>query len=262
MTDADAGYFGPQSVTWRVHGDPMMLVGGLRALFLQALHPRAMLAVSRHSSFRDEPWRRLMRTAKYIGVTTYGTKAEADDAAARVRRVHAAIPDADDPELLRWIHCCEVDSFLQAARRSGMPMSDADADRYVAEQTRSATLVGLSADAEPTDVAGLHSYFADLRPDLDLTPAAREAARYLLIPPMPGWVQALTPARGAWAGTAGLAFGLLPAWARRMYRMPALPTGDIAATAAARAMRASLMLLPDRVRTGPALRAARERLAS
>jgi len=258
----DAGYFGPQSVTWRVHADPMMLVGGVRALFLQALHPRAMLAVSRHSNFRDEPWRRLMRTAKYIGVTTYGTKAEADDAAARVRRVHAAIPDADDPELLRWIHCCEVDSFLQAARRAGLPMTDADADRYVAEQTTSAELVGLPAGAVPGDMAALRTYFAAIRPELALTFAAKEAARYLLIPPMPGWVQALTPARGAWAGTAALAFGLLPSWARRLYRMPALPTGDIAATAAARAMRGSLMLLPESVRTGPALRAARERLAS
>jgi uncharacterized protein (DUF2236 family) len=258
----DAGYFGPDSVTWRVHTDPMMLVGGVRALLLQALHPRAMAAVSRHSTFREEPWRRLMRTAAYIGVTTYGTTAEADAAAARVRRVHAAIPDAEDPELLRWIHCCEIESFLQAGRRSGLPLTDADADRYVAEQARSAEFVGLAAAAVPHDTAGLAAYFGVMRPLLAVTPQAREAARYLLIPPMPTWVQALTPARGAWAGTVGLAFGLLPAWARRLYRMPGLPTTDLAANAAARAMRRSLLLLPESVRTGPQVRAAKERLAS
>jgi uncharacterized protein (DUF2236 family) len=240
----------------------MMLVGGVRALFLQALHPRAMTAVSRYSNFRQEPWRRLMRTAEYIGVTTYGTTAEADAAAAHVRRIHATIPDAEEPDLLRWIHCCEIDSFLQAARRGGLPLTDADADRYIAEQVRSAQLVGLPESAVAHDTTQLLAYFASVRPALAMTPEAREAARYLLLPPMPGWVQTLTPARGAWAATVGLAFGLLPGWARRLYRMPGLPTTDLAATAAARAMRRSLMLLPESVRSGPQVRAARQRLAS
>jgi uncharacterized protein (DUF2236 family) len=259
---ADAGYFGRDSVSWRVHADPMMLVGGVRALFLQALHPQAMAAVAQYSHFRDDPWRRLLRTADYIGVTTYGTKVEADAAAQRLRRLHAKVPGAKDPELLRWIHCCEIESFLTTIRRAGLPLADADADAYVAEQVASAALVGLAADDVPHDTASLQRYFDDIRPDLALIPPAREAARYLLFPPMTGWVQVLTPARPGWAAIAVLGFSLLPRWARRMYRMPGLPTTDVAATASARAMRASLLLVPERLRTGPRLRAALDRIGA
>jgi uncharacterized protein (DUF2236 family) len=258
----DPGLFGPASITWRVHADPMMLVGGVRALFLQALHPRAMVAVSGHSRFRADPWGRLMRTAEYIATTTYGTTTQAQAAAARIRDLHATVPGAGDPELVRWIHCCEIDSFLSAVRRGGLPLTDAECDRYILEQARTARLVGLEPSGIPLDIAALRDYFETMRPSLSVTPQAREAVRYLLLPPMPLWVAALTPARGAWAATAGVAFGLLPAWARRMYRMPGLPTTDLAATAAARAMRRSLMLVPESLRTGPQVRAAKARLAS
>ncbi|MEU2630727.1 oxygenase MpaB family protein, partial [Kitasatospora sp. NPDC007106] len=82
------GLFGPESVTWRVHADPAMLLGGLRALLLQALHPLAMAGVSQHSAFREDPWGRLDRTAAFIGAVTYGTGEEAREAVDRVRRVH------------------------------------------------------------------------------------------------------------------------------------------------------------------------------
>ncbi len=261
VTRPDDGYFGPDSISWRVHADPMMLVGGVRALFLQALHPRAMAAIASYSNFRTDPWRRLLRTADYIGVTTYGTKAQADDAAAHLRKLHARIPGAQDPELLRWIHCSEVESFLVTTRRAGLALSDAEADRYVAEQATSATLVGLKVSDVPHDRASLDRYFNDVRPDLAATAQARDAARYLLLPPMAGWVQVLTLARPAWAAMACVGFGLLPRWARRMYRMPGLPTSDIAATAAARAMRNSLLLVPEKLRTGPRLREAINRHA-
>src|SRR5512140_3270038 len=108
LADGDPGLFGPDSVTWRVHADPLMGVAGLRALLLQALHPVAMDAVDQHSDFRDDPWGRLARTAEYIGVTTYGTTSAAMLAGSRVRAVHARITghtstgveyQADDPQL-------------------------------------------------------------------------------------------------------------------------------------------------------------------
>lgn len=256
----DVGYFGPESITWRVHADPVLLVGGLRALFLQALYPPAMAAVASHSNFRQQPWQRLLRTANYIGVTTYGTVAEADAAVAGVREIHAAVPGTDDIDRLRWIHCCEIDSFLTTTRRAGLPLDARDADRYVAEQVRSATFVGLAERDVPHDTSDLSRYFERMRPLLAVTPHTREAARYLFLPPMPTWVRFFTPARPGWAGMVTLGFALLPAWARRMYRMPGLVTTDVAASAAARAMRTSLLLLPSRVRTGPHVKAARERL--
>jgi uncharacterized protein (DUF2236 family) len=271
MSPPDPGLFGPDSVTWRVHGDPVLAVGGLRALLLQSLHPLAMAGVAAHSGFRSDPWGRLQRTAEYIGQISFGTADEANRVAARVRGIHRKLtgtdPDTgapfriDNPELLLWVHCCEVDSFLSTVRRAGLPLTDEEAERYLAEQVLAGTLVGLDADAIPASAADLADYFSGVRSQLRLTDQAREAARFVLLPPMPAWVQWLTPARPAWGGLAGLGFALLPRWARRFYKLPGLPTTDAGATAAVRALRRSLLALPASVREGPHQKAARERLA-
>lgn len=267
----DPGLFGPESVTWRLHADPTLVVGGIRALLLQALHPRAMAGVAQHSGFRSDPWGRLQRTADYIGATTYGTKQEATRAAGRVRRVHRHLvgtdPDTgsdfriDDPDLLLWVHCCEVDSLLATVRRAGAPIGAADADRYVAEQVRAAELVGLPAESVPRTAKELARYFEEMRPRLRASEEARAAARFVLFPPMPLWVQIGTPARPLWIGLALLAFGLLPDWARRMYGIPTPPLTGLAATVALRGTRAALLAIPAQVREGPALKRARARLA-
>jgi len=268
----DLGYFGPDSVTWRVHADPVLWVGGLRALFLQALHPLAMAGVEQHSGFRDDPWGRLLRTAEYVGVLTYGTRAEADRMAAQVRgrhRRHSGVePESGtpysvaDPELLLWVHCCEVDSFLGVARRAGLRLSATQADGYVGEQVRAATLAGIPAESTPRTVAGLEAYFQRLLPDLRLTAAARSAARFVLFPPMPALTQLATPARPVWVGVAGLAFALLPAWARRLYRLPGTPLTDPGATLALRCLRLAVQALPATMREGPHYRQAKARLAT
>jgi uncharacterized protein (DUF2236 family) len=258
----DVGLFGPESVTWRIHADPMFHVGGLRALFFQALHPVAMAGVAQYSrGFRDEMWQRLTSTSQFVATTTFGTTEEAEAAGARVRKIHAALPGVDEPDLLRWVHCCEVDSFLSVARRSGLKLTAEEADDYVAEQVRAGALVGLEPAALPRNVVELADYFEQIRPELALTPPAVDAAHRLLLPPMPAWVQTLTPARVAWTGAAALGFALLPGWARKLYRLPGFTTSDRAATAAARAMRPVLLALPSSVREGPTLRAARDRLA-
>jgi uncharacterized protein (DUF2236 family) len=265
------GLFGPESVSWRVHADPVLVLAGLRALLLQALHPRAMAGVAAHSGFRSDPWGRLRRTAEYVGATTYGTATEARRAGARVRGVHrrlsATDPETgepfriDDPELLTWVYACEVDSFLSTARRAGARISDADADRYFQEQLTSAELVGLDPAEVPQDRAELATYFQTMRPQLRTTAEARSAAAFVLVPPMPAWVRLGTPARPAWAALAGLSFGLLPAWARRMYGIPTVPLGEVATTTALRGLRRSLLLIPPGVREGPAIKAARARNA-
>lgn len=266
------GLFGPDSVTWRLHADPLLIVGGIRALLMQSLHPLALAGVAEHSGFKEDPWGRLGRTAEFVGTLTYGTRREAVKAAARVRGAHRGLtgvePESgrpyrvDDPALLLWVHCCEVDSFLSTAVRSGADLSDADADRYLAEQVIAAELIGIASEDVPSDRADLAGYFTDVAPMLEVTAEARRAVRFLLAPPMPAWVRLLTPARPAWGGLATLAFGLLPTWARRMYRLPGLATTDAAATAGLRALRSSVQHVPAQWREGPALKAARERLAS
>ena len=195
----DPGLYGPDSVTWRVHADPSMVLGGFRALLLQALHPFAMHGVLSHSDFKDDPWGRFFRTGEYVGVTTFGTTDEARRAGARVRGIHRKLAGVepvtgtayrvDDPELLRWVHCVEVESFLSTAVRCGLRLSPAEQDQYYAEQVRGAELVGLDPVTIPSSVAQMAAYYRDVRPQLRVTPGAREVVRFGLWPPMPLLVQ-------------------------------------------------------------------------
>jgi uncharacterized protein (DUF2236 family) len=259
LTSSDPGLFGPESVSWRVHHDPAAVLGGIRALFLQSLHPEVMLGFYRVTGTREDPWGRLARTGSYVNAITYGTEAEAHAAAARVRKVHAALR-LDDPEWLLWVHCGAVDSWLSGHRRSGAPMTDAEADLFVEEQVVAARLVGCVVDDVPRTVAELADYMTAVRPRLEVTPEAREAARGLLWPPMATRVEWLTPARPAWTTASVTGFALLPRWARRMFALPGLPTTDLSASVSARALRSLLVAVPDEKRTNPHLAAARIRL--
>lgn len=267
---ADPGLFGPGSVTWRVHADPSMILGGLRALFLQAVHPVAMAGVAQHSNYRSDPWRRLQRTAEFVGRTTYGSTGDARAIGDRIRAVHEGLAGVEpetgrayrvnDPDLLRWVHVCEAESFLSTFRRAGGTLGAAEADRYYDEMQRVAALVGC-ADVPHTE-AEVRDYLRTVRPELHVTRAARDAALFIINPPMPRWVALATPAKLGWLSLGGVGFALLPRWARRLYSLPGLPTTDVGATLAARALRLSALAVPEGLREGPALRAARARSAS
>ncbi|MFI1203656.1 oxygenase MpaB family protein [Streptomyces sp. NPDC020883] len=234
----DPGLFGPGSVTWQLHADPMMWIAGVRALYLQALYPRAVRGVMQNSAAfgmdeqgRRDAWGRLMRTADFVGTLTYGTTDAAERAGAAVRGLHrrltATDPDTgeryriDAPELLLWVHCAEVDSYLQVLRRSGHPLADRQADRYLDEQRTSARLVGLDPDTVPGDTAAFAAYFDRVRPDLAPTPEARQVDAFLRRPPI---AAPLVPARALlWRPVAELAYAALPPYAHRLYGRPAPP---------------------------------------
>jgi uncharacterized protein (DUF2236 family) len=166
----------------------------------------------------------------------------------------------DDADLLLWVHCCEVDSLLSVAQRAGVPLTPADADRYVAEQVVAATLIGVDEADVPSSVAELADYMTAMLPQLAVTPAALDGARFILLPPMPAWLKLLTPARPAWGSLASMGIATLPRWARRMYSLPGFALTEPAATAAVRAFRQTALAVPARVRESPILRAARERV--
>lgn len=263
MTGVDLGLFGPESVSWRVHSHPVLAVGGLRALFLQALQPRAMAGVAQNSDFRADPWGRLYRTGDYLATVVFGTTEQARRAGARVRGIHRRLRATDpysgetfrldDTELLRWTHVCEVESFATTARRAGLGLTAADVDRYYAEQLAGAELVGLDPATVPASSAAIEDYHRRMRSGLALTRAAAEAAVFLFWPRMPApW--GLTPARSAWMAVTGLSFALLPSWARRRYGALGLPTTALPATLAARSLRGTVDLLPDRLRRSPRVR--------
>jgi uncharacterized protein (DUF2236 family) len=223
--DDEPGFFGPNSVTWRVHADPAMLVGGVRALMLQTMHPLAMAGVEQHSYFRADPLGRLANTSRYLAATVYGTAHEARKAVAAVKRVHQQVVGvaddgrpyaANDPHLLAWIHHCLVDSFLRAYDRyGGGRLSPADADRYIAEQAVLADLFG--AEPAARSVADLAGWMARERPQLRATPAARRAIQFLLIPPLP------LAARPPYTVLAAASVTMLPRWVRSALRLPVPP---------------------------------------
>jgi len=226
--DLDPGLFGPGSVTWTIHADSSMFVGGLRALLLQTMHPLAMAGVAQHSNYRQDPMGRLVRTSAYVGATTYGTEDEARRAIAIVRQVHERVVGtasdgrpyaANDPHLLTWVHHTLVDSFLRAYRRYGAePLGPGEADRYVAEMAVLAEAFG--AEPAATSVASLREWFRDVRPELGATREARDATRFLLVPPLP------LVTRPAFAVIASAAVGLLPRSVRRSLWIPTLPAAD------------------------------------
>lgn len=216
----DAGLFGPRSVTWRVHADPSMIVGGICALMVQSLHPLAMAGVAEHSDYREAPLRRLSRTASFIGATTYGSTPVAESVIRTVRgvhrRVHGIAPDgrpysADDPELLRWVHVAEVASFLRAYRRYGFGLlTPAEADRYYDEVAVVAERLG--ATEVPRSRAAVGAYFRQVRPQLRATDQALEALRFIRTPP-PG---SDPVGAAAYEVIVRAATGVLPGWVRRM----------------------------------------------
>lgn len=227
--EADPGLFGPDSVTWQMHGDPMMWVAGVRALYLQALHPRAVRGVIQNSDFRRDAWGRLLRTADFVGTITYGTTAAAERAGARVRRIHTLLGatdpatgeryGVDEPGLLLWVHCAEVGSYLDVARRSGLALSDAQADRYLDEQREAARLVGLDPAGVPASVVELAAYFDRVRPELSAGPEAKDVDDFLRRPPIN---PLLVPARELlWRRVAALAYNALPPYAHELYGRPA-----------------------------------------
>ncbi|MET0268869.1 MAG: oxygenase MpaB family protein [Sphingomonas sp.] len=218
------GWFGPGSVTWRVHGDVAgMLVGGIAGLLLQMLHPAVLAGVWDHSRFRADMLGRLRNTARFIAITTYGGADEAAHAVAKVRSIHervaGALPDgtayaACDPALLAWVHVTETTSFLAGWRRYAEPgMSRADQDRYFAEMAQVAERLG--ADPVPRSRAGAEALIARMRPALRTDARTREVATVLLN--QAADTRAQQPLRDL---TMRAGVDLLPDWARRMHGLP------------------------------------------
>ena len=224
----DDGFFGPASLTWRVSADLASPVAGLRSLLMQALHPLAMAGVDQHSGWRRDPAGRLAATMAYLATVTFGDRAAAEQAAARVRRIHEHVRGTDavtgrryaagDPALLLWVHAAMVDSVLAAGSLAGTALSAADSDRYVAEMVTAAELAGVPRHLVPSNVPELGLYIASVRPALRCTPAAAESVAFLLDPP--GLDEEVAE---IWRDVRDAAIAVLPRWARRMYGYGAPP---------------------------------------
>jgi uncharacterized protein (DUF2236 family) len=221
---------GPESVAWRIHASPVTLLGGMRALMIQALHPAAMAGVADHSNYQHDVWGRLNRTRDFILTMVYGDVWSAAASAANVRRIHSHVVGVDhvtgrpyhanDVELLLWVHCVLVESFLVAYRTYERRLRADEADRYVSEMTRQGVLLGLRPEEMPHDLDELRRRLRGYDHLLCLTPAAEEAIHVFEHPPLP----ALT--RPAWHFVFAASASLLPPliltlYGREQPRVPA-----------------------------------------
>jgi uncharacterized protein (DUF2236 family) len=253
----DDGWFGPSSTIWSVHADAATLVGGIRALLVQAMHPTVLAGFDQHSAYREDPESRLQRTATFVTVTTFGTTAQAEAACERVRRAHRPVRgrtlhgrdyDADDPELLGWVHLALADSLAVAVADYGHTAFDLDA--YLSDMA----VVGeyLAAANVPHDGAELAAAYEHYRPQLRVDEATAAAHAFLLDPPLPARIR--RPYRViAAAAAASLSPDLRPLLAAR----PVLP--DVPARVVGRAATA---LLARILGPSPAATAAHRRTAA
>jgi uncharacterized protein (DUF2236 family) len=242
----DPGLFGPGSMTWPVVGDTSVFVGGIRALLVQAAHPEVVAGIAEHSRYREDPLGRLTRTSAYVTATSFGAMPEVERAVATVRRRHQPVVgrshrdepyDAADPGLAAWVHNSLTDSFLRVYRTYGsQPCSEADADRYVAEQARVGELLG--AYPLPRTARTLETWIND-HPALGPSPGQLEAIRFLHRPPLPATV------RVAYGLLFRAAIASLPGRIKEIIGVRSLP-GDLqVGRAGVAALRWSLGASPD-----------------
>jgi uncharacterized protein (DUF2236 family) len=241
----DAGWFGPGSQTWEVHSSLATLVGGVRALLLQACHPLALAGVEEHSSYREDPLGRLQRTNMFVTTTTFGSTERAEGAARLVRTVHQKVsgvaPDgrtyrATDPRLLMWVHVGLTDSMLVAAQRYHWRPVDADA--YVAEMAVTGRAVGVLDP--PTTRAQLSEVLAGFRDEVATSPTALAVGAFLQHPGRALPASALP----AYAVLSRAAADMLPDWAHPVLGTPVRsPVVQQADAAACRALLAALRVV-------------------
>jgi uncharacterized protein (DUF2236 family) len=246
----DRGLFGPDSVTWRVVGHQASLIGGLRSLIIQSLHPLAMAGVADFSDYRTRPLRRLQRTSRYVAATTFGTTEQAHEAAELVRRMHKRVRgvdpvtgreySADDPDTQVWVHSVEMHSFLAAYRVYGGSLTDDEVDRFFAENVCVAELVGTPAEMVPASLAEVREYFASVRPELRMSDPARDAIHFVLHPPL--GTRELLPYQLPLRALASGALALVPRDLRQLAGIDRSPALDAAAVATTRPLITALGL--------------------
>ncbi|MGY1671398.1 oxygenase MpaB family protein [Geodermatophilus sp. SYSU D00710] len=255
------GWFEPDGVVWRVHGDLSTLVGGVAALLGQAAHPLALAGVQQHSAYREDPWQRLAGTARWLVVSTFGSAELAEREAARVRGMHESVRgrvrgraySASDPQLLRWVHLAFTDAFLAAQQAVGRDLTARFGPRwpdvYVADWARSAEELG--ATDLPHSAAELADALAAYRPQLAPVPDSLRA--FLAAPP-----GLSPPERVFYRGLSGAAAQLVSPALAGCAGVPGRGRGGAAQVAVARTQLIALRLaLGDR---SPSEEAARWRL--
>ncbi len=270
---SDAGLFGPESVTWRVNREGVLLLGGGAALILQVAHPLVGAGVAEHSNYREDPWGRLYRTLDLTTSIVFGSTVEAQEASERIRNVHARVHgvtqedggkypagtsySANDPTLGMWVHATLVDTAMQVYTAYVGSLSHAEKVRYYEEQKRLGVMFGVPIEQQPKTLPGFYEYFDRMvEEELAVTSALSDVVDATMRPPLPFVARPLVEAVNL------TTVSLLPARLRDELGLE-LGTNRRRLVAASRALiRRALPVLPRLFREFPPARSADRRVSA
>jgi uncharacterized protein (DUF2236 family) len=264
--EADAGWFGPDSVSWRVLREGSVMIGGVRALLMHAAHPLVVAGARQTGMYDRDPRKRLERTLRQTFTVVFGTRREAAEASRRIDEIHGVVKgidpvtglpyDARDPELLLWVHACLVSSFLELERRTVGRLDEAGRQRFHEEQMLAVEPLRLPRERIPATVRELDAYLDEVIAGgiLRRTEAAASVADLVRHPP------AQVPRRWLWRLVSFLAFHTLPPDLRRLYGVSYSARHELATRAIGWTMRRDRPLMPPRWRFIAAALAAGARL--
>ncbi len=192
----DAGLFLPTDAPWVVHRDFATLVGGIRALLLQAMHPGALGGVTQHSRYEEDPLGRLSGTIRWLTVSTFGSLQAVQQEASRVNRMHDKVSGkyqdkqgnlqdyrASDKDLLLWVHIAFMDSFLRSHQLYSRAKIPGGADAYVKLWGKSVEPLGLTD--VPANESELLKTMSDYASVLNCDAKALSVIRWIKDAPLP-----------------------------------------------------------------------------
>jgi uncharacterized protein (DUF2236 family) len=268
VVDPRLNLYGRDSLTWRVNREAALLLGGGRALLLQLAHPLVAAGVAQHSNFRRDPLQRLWRTLELMLTITFADAAGAIRAVRQIEKVHARVTgtlgvdvgpfpkgtpyDANDPELLLWVHATLVDSALLVYERFVARLTPRERARYYEESKRGGRILGIPPDLLPATLPDFEDYMFEMyRGDvLAVGSIGREVAEAVLWPATPAGL------RYALVVPNFITFDLLPPVVRERYGFAWGPGFGLAAQGLALISRTALPLLPSFLRVMPVARTA------
>ena len=248
----ESGYFARQSVIRRVGRESVLMLGGSRALLMQAAHPRVAAGIVAHSDYATEPWKRLGRTLTALYTVVFGTREEADAVAQAVRAVHRGVRgrtgdgarySALDAELQLWVHATLVSTGIAMHDAYVRPLRPDEREAFYQDMKVVARVFGVPARVLPPGYDDFRAYEETmLRDVLRVGADARRIAATITRPPVP------LAARPALIALAHANVGLLPPQLRDAYGFAWRPPDRAALAASARLVRTFLPLAPSPVR--------------
>ena len=256
----------PDSITWQRAGDGRLLMAAGYALLLQVSHPTVGAGVSEHSSFRSDPWGRLLRTLDYTYTMVYGGPQAAGEMGRRIRAMHTRIrgqrPDglpyhALEPAPYAWVHATLAEAIVTAHERFGCALSAAERERFWREWRALGRLLGIGAHELPDDWKAFRAYVRSMTEQLERTAAVDEVLEALQRPAPPELPSVVVPAwllaRIPLARVLGLAsVGMLGPGLRARFGLSWSAASELQLRALGTALRAATPLMPAWLaNTGP-----------